>query len=151
WRVIEHLGDQSGTDDDEAGYEHDEDGGTVARIGKAVIEPADFAARRQGQKAAKQFAPAAARTGAAEPRAHGIPKRADRLGHGVEYRPRPANAQANGGRPPRPPAISSSSAAVTRRSRRRPRRRCRRTGTATPRRRSASTRRRTRSRDAGSA
>ena len=50
-RLIDDLGHQRGADHDEAGEEHDEDGGPVAGIGEAIIEPADLAARPQRQKA----------------------------------------------------------------------------------------------------
>jgi len=62
----QNLGHQRGTDDDRAGQEYDEYGRTVAGIDKAVIEPADLAARPQRQEARKQLAVAAARTAAAE-------------------------------------------------------------------------------------
>ena len=42
-RPVDDLGHQSRADHDETGEEHDEDGGPVARIGEAVIEPPDIA------------------------------------------------------------------------------------------------------------
>ena len=80
-RMINCLRDQGGADNDEAGRKHDEGRGPVAGIGKAVVEPADVAAREQRQEARKQLSPATMRTAAAQSRFDG----GDRLAGHVEH------------------------------------------------------------------
>src|ERR1700739_5010637 len=82
WRMVEVSGHQRRADDDEAGEEHDEDRRTIAGISKAIIEPADLAARAERQKAGKQFAAATARAAACQSGEHCSRKRVDQLlGH----------------------------------------------------------------------
>lgn len=66
WRVVNGFRDQGRADDDKSGQKHDENGRPIAGIGKAIVEPAKFAAGTQGQKSRKQLSPAAMRTAAAQ-------------------------------------------------------------------------------------
>ena len=157
-RVVQDLGNQRGSDHDEAGEKHDEDGRPVARIGEVVVETANVAARPQGQEPLKQLALTATRAGARQSRAHRSRKRLDYLlshDHDVVFRWSPHKRG-----PTLCPRIRSFrvrkkcaeiASGATRRLALGPTHRCRRTGTARPRRRSASTRRRIRNPDAGSA
>src|SRR5215472_18374379 len=78
-RLKQNLGHQRSSNHDRAGQKHDEYGRAVAGIGKAVIEPADLAARPQRQEARKQLTLAAARTAAGQARRYGAGKRGDRV------------------------------------------------------------------------
>ena len=71
-RLIGHLDEQRGADNDETRYQNDEHGGAVTRIGKAVVEAANIAARRQGQIAGEQLATTARRTAAGDPCGKGV-------------------------------------------------------------------------------
>ncbi len=63
-RLIGQLQPGGEGDHREADDRDDEEGRAVGRVGEAVIQAADLAARRQGQEAAEQMAPAAARASA---------------------------------------------------------------------------------------
>ena len=80
-RLKQNLRHQRSTDHDCAGQKHDEHGGTIAGIGKTIIESAALAARLQFQESGKQPPLTAARAGTGQARRNGAGERGDRLGH----------------------------------------------------------------------
>ena len=71
WRLEIDLCPQREAEDDGAREQDHEDGRPVARIGEFQIEPADLAARRQGEKTVEQPPLAAPRASPASPVAEG--------------------------------------------------------------------------------
>src|SRR5581483_3091419 len=67
-RRVEHLDNERRAAHDEARHQDDEDGGSIARIGEVIVEPARIAARCEAEIAVEQLAAPAGGTMAGDPR-----------------------------------------------------------------------------------